>query len=696
MNELLFEIGTEEIPAGYIGPALRFMESFADRHLADMGLAHGRISTVGTPRRLTLIVADLQGKQKDTKTQHTGPAYKAAYDSEGNPTKAALGFARSKGVDVADLQVVTMKKGDYLMVEEEIPGKFTRELLPDLLLTLIHEIPFPKSMHWARSSLTFARPLQWLLALYDGKVVEMEIEGITAGDQTCGHRFMAPEFFPVQDSADYLQALEKHFVIADPARRKELAVKEVEQAVLEKQAVSRGIAGGSALLDEGLLATVTNLVEIPWGVCGEFDDKFLVLPREALVTSMREHQKYFPVMKDNGDLLPFFVAVNNTKIDDHEMAASGHERVIRARLEDGLFFFNEDKKQRLEDRLDKLSGIIFQQKLGTMEGKSRRMAVLAGKLAQLLDPAVKEQAIRAARLAKADLLTEMVGEFPSLQGVIGSEYARLDGEPEEVAVAIAEHYMPVRAGSELPQTLVGAIVGIADRLDTLAGCFAIGEKPTGNKDSFGLRRQAIGLINIIRGLDLSLSLTDMLTYALAGYDGVIETDAGVVAEVVTFIRLRFENELFAGGYDQDVIKAATSVDFDDLRDCLLRIEALKNIRSREAFVVLSGSFKRIRNITRENMATDVDEDLLSEQAEKELYEVVERVRNDAQPLIDEQEYVRALEVLLQMKEPVDRFFDEVMVMADDERVRVNRLNLLTVLRELVLRIGDISRMHADE
>ncbi len=696
MNELLFEIGTEEIPAGYIGPALRFMESFADRHLTDMGLAHGRISTVGTPRRLTLIVADLQDKQKDTKTRHTGPAYKAAYDSKGNPTKAALGFARSKGVDVADLQVVTTKKGDYLMVEEEIPGKFTRELLPDFLLTLLQEIPFPKSMHWARSSLTFARPLQWLLALYDGEVVKMEIEGIAAGDQTCGHRFMAPEFFPVRDSADYLQALENHFVIADPGRRKELVVQEVEQAVREKQAACKGIAGGRALLDEGLLDTVTNLVEIPWGVCGEFDDRFLVLPREALVTSMREHQKYFPVIQENGDLLPFFVAVNNTKIDDHKMAASGHERVIRARLEDGLFFFNEDKKQRLEDRLDKLSGIIFQQKLGTMEAKSRRMAVLAGKLAELLDPAVKEEAIRAARLAKADLLTEMVGEFPSLQGVIGGEYARLDGEPEEVAVAIAEHYMPVRAGSELPQTLVGAIVSIADRLDTLVGCFAIGEKPTGNKDSFGLRRQAIGLINIIRGLDLSLSLTDMLTHALAGYDGVIKADAGVVAEVVAFIRLRFENELLAGGYDMDVIKAATLVDFDDLRDCLLRIEALKTIRSREAFVVLSGSFKRIRNITKENKATEVNRDVLCEQAERELYGVVDRVRNEALPLIEKQEYVKALEVLLQMKEPVDRFFDEVMVMADDERVRVNRLNLLTVLRELVLRIGDISRMHAEK
>lgn len=696
MNELLFEIGTEEIPAGYILPALDFMESFVGRHLAELGLAHGRISTVGTPRRLTLIIDDIQDKQEDRKAEHIGPARKAAFDSAGTPTKAAMGFARSKGVDVDDLQVVTTKKGDYLMVVEDIPGKDARELLPDLLLLLIRELPFPKSMRWARSSLTFARPLQWLLALYAGEIIDMDVEGVCSSDKSCGHRFMAPDFFKVKDGADYLHSLEERFVIADPVHRRRLVVQEVEKAVQERNNKKKQIAGGRPMLDEGLLDTVTNLVEIPWGICGEFDKKFLVLPREALITSMREHQKYFPVTGDDGELLPLFVAVNNTKIDDREMAASGHERVIRARLEDGLFFFNEDKKQRLEARLEKLSGIIFQQKLGSMEAKSKRMALLAGKLAEQLVPEEKNQAVRAALLAKADLLTEMVGEFPSLQGVIGSEYARMDGEDEGVAVAIAEHYMPIRAGSVLPGTLIGAIVGIADRLDTLIGCFAIGEKPTGNKDSFGLRRQTIGLITLIRGFDLSLSLTEMLTQALAGYEGVVDVSGDVVREVIAFIRLRFENELIAGGYDQDVVEAGTSVNFDDLSDCLLRIEALKDIRSRDDFIVLSGSFKRIRNITRENTTTDVQENFLQEPAEKELYTVVQQVRHDAQPLINGHDYVGALEVLLQMKQAVDRFFDEVMVMADEANLRVNRLNLLTVLRELVLRIGDISRMHVEE
>ena len=331
-----------------------------------------------------------------------------------------------------------------------------------------------------------------------------------------------------------------------------------------------------------------------------------------------------------------------------------------------------------------------------MADKARRMVRLAGLLADQLLPDAKEDVERAALLAKADLLTEMVGEFPSLQGVIGREYALLDGEKETVAGAIAEHYMPVRAGSELPGSLPGALVGIADRLDTLVGCFAIGERPSGNKDAFGLRRQAIGLINIIRGLDLSFSLREMIGQALDGYAGVVKASPALIDEILAFIRLRFENELVAGGLAQEVVQAATSVDFDDLRDCLLRIEALDAIRRQEAFVVLSGSFKRIRNITRDNSATEVDEALLKEPAELELYRVLQQVSDRALPLMEEQRYEEALQALLQMKKSVDTFFDKVMVMAEEPDLRRNRLNLLTGLRELVLRVGDISRMHVED
>ncbi len=439
MNELLFEIGTEEVPAGYIQPALQFMATSAGRQFAELGLEYEKIQIVGTPRRLTLVVEKLQEKQENRRVEHVGPAKKAGFDSDGNPTKAAIGFARSKGLKVDELQIIETEKGEYLLAVEEVQGQHTRDLLPQLLTSLIEHMPFPKSMRWAESNLSFARPLQWLLALYNNEVVDMVVEGVRSNNLTCGHRFMAPDFFHVDNYSGYLKGLEERHVIVDPDRRRQMVIDTVRQAVGEQV----GNKDDEPVLDENLVDTVTNLVEIPWGVCGSFDDKFLALPQEALVTSMREHQKYFPVVNKDGQLLPLFVAVNNTDVADKKMAANGHERVLRARLEDGLFFFNEDKKQRLADRLDKLSGIIFQRKLGSMEAKSHRIANLAGLLAKQIVPEQEEEANRAALLAKADLLTEMVGEFPSLQGIIGSEYALLEGETSSVAVALREHYMPL-------------------------------------------------------------------------------------------------------------------------------------------------------------------------------------------------------------------------------------------------------------
>ncbi len=689
MSELLFEIGTEEIPAGYIRPALRFLAAASAARFQELELRCGRVRTVGTPRRLTLAVEDLQDRQPDRRLEHIGPPKKAGFDAQGNPTKAAIGFARSRGVEVSDLQVVTTGKGEYLMAVEEVRGRKTEELLPGVLADLIRELPFPKSMRWADSTLAFARPIQWLLVLYGGKVVELVIEDVQSGATTRGHRFMAPDDFQVTGFADYLAGLGQRSVVVDPEHRRQMVRHEVEEAVRSQA----GQSGARPVLDEGLLDTVTNLVELPSGVCGSFDEKFLELPDEALITSMREHQKYFSVVDGEGNLMPLFVAVNNTRIDDLALAASGHERVLRARLEDGLFFFHEDRKRKLADRLDDLEGIVFQARLGTMAAKSRRIAELAAELADWLEPGIKDLVVRAALLAKADLLTEMVGEFPSLQGVMGREYARLDGEPEAVAVAIYEHYLPVRAGDVLPQTMVGAIVGLADRMDTLVGCFAIGERPTGTKDSFGLRRQAIGLISIIRGLGLSLSLRELIRAAATGYRGVVDAGREVREELLDFIRLRFANELTSSGVAQDVVEAAIAVEFDDITDCMARIGALEEIRSQEKFFVLAGSFKRIRNIIKDNRFTEVDPGLLREDAEKTLYETLERVRQQANPLLRARDYGRALEVMLQMKEPVDRFFDEVMVMDEDPAVRTNRLNLLTALGRLVLQVGDISKMH---
>jgi len=690
MSELLFEIGTEEIPAGYIQPALDTLAAEAAKKLSGLELAFTSITTYGTPRRLTLAVVGLPSRQQDRRLEHIGPSKKAGFDAEGRLTKAAEGFARSRGFEPAQLQVIATAKGEYLMVVEDVKGQETVALLPALLESLIRELVFPKSMRWADYSLTFARPIQWLLALYDGAVLPLTIEGLKSGNTTRGHRFMAPATVAVTSIDNYLRTLAERSVIVDPAIRKATVVEEVERAV-----AATGNAGARPVLHEGLLDTVTNLVELPCALCGHFDEKFLQLPEETLVTSMREHQKYFPVVGQDGKLLPLFVAVNNTRVDDQALAANGHERVIRARLEDGLFFFKEDRKRPLVDRCQELHGIVFQNKLGTMQAKSERITRLTGLLAERIAPDLRDAAVRAAGLAKADLLTAMVGEFPTLQGIMGRVYALHDGEEPAIAQAIEEHYLPLRAGGEVPQSLLGAMIGIADRLDTLVGCFAIGEKPTGNKDAFGLRRQAIGLISILRGLNLSLSLREMAAAALAGYAGVVPQKAEIVDEVVTFIRLRFENDQIAAGYSQELVEAATSVGFDDPVDCLMRIEALGEIRGQESFRVLAGSFKRINNIIKENRQTEITSVLLTEPAEQELFAALETAREKALPLLAQRHYHQALLVMLEIKEPVDRFFDSVMVMAEDAAIRTNRLNLLTALGALVLRVGDISKMHAE-
>ena len=691
MSELLFEIGTEEIPAGYIQPALDTMAAEATKKLAALELSHGAVRTYGTPRRLTLIIDTLQTKQADRRQEHLGPSKKAGYDASGNLTKAAVGFARSKGCDPSALQVVDTAKGEYLMLVEDVKGQETAALLPSLLEALVRELVFPKSMKWADYTFTFARPIQWLVALYAGAVLPVQIEGVEVGRTSRGHRFLAPSSFELTGAANYLDELRSRFVIADPQERRTMVVAEVERAVKEHA----GVTGAAPILHEGLLDIVTNLVEYPYGVCGRFDEKFLQLPEETLVTSMREHQKYFPVAGADGKLLPLFVAVNNTRIEDMALAANGHQRVLRARLEDGLFFYNEDRKRRLADLCPELQGIVFQNKLGTMRAKSERLVRLVGILAEAIAPELQQDVQRVATLAKADLLTAMVGEFPTLQGIMGRVYALHDGENPAVAQGIEEHYLPVRAGGELPQSLLGALVGLADRLDTLVGCFAIGEKPTGNKDAFGLRRQAIGLISIIKGLNIAFFLKDMAAAALQGYAGVVEQNAAVVDEVMAFVRLRFENDQVAGGLPLELVEAATSVGFDNMVDCLKRIAALDQIRVQESFPVLAGSFKRIRNIIKENKETAIAPERFVEAAERQLFSTLSDVQAKALPLIKQQDYAAALLALLEMKEPVDQFFEQVMVMAEDAAVRQNRLNLLTAIGDLVLMVGDISRMHAE-
>ncbi len=690
MSELLFEIGTEELPAGFQKPALaQLKKNFLEKASA-LQLDHGEVRTLGTPRRLALLVEDLIDAQADSIQELMGPSAKAGFDSDGNATKAAIGFARSKGADVSDLKVVPTDKGDYLMLVLEIKGVATGELLPDLLTDLMQGFSFAKSMCWGDNRSTFARPIQWLLALYNGGVIDFEYEGLTATNKSRGHRFMANHEVLIPGVNGYQATLAEAFVETDPEKRRQAVLAEVEGAVSQTLDPEKA----RVAVDDALLDTVCNLVEKPFGVCGSFDPKFLQLPDEALITSMREHQKYFPVVDKDDKLLPNFIAVNNTEVKDIALTRTGHERVLRARLEDAFFFFAGDKDKKLEDRVAALTGIIFQAQLGTMLDKTDRIVKLAGLLAEQFLPDFHADACRAARLCKTDLLTDMVGEFPSLQGNMGRAYALEDGESEAVALAIQEHYYPKRAGAELPSSPLGALVGLADRIDTLSGCFGIGQIPTGTTDPFGLRRIALGIIHIVEHFGWALSISDVVHKALSLYGEKVDGSSETVSQVLAFIRGRFINDQVALGGDAAAVEAVCSVQFDDVNDSVKKIQALTAICGKEDFSVLAASYKRIRNIIKDNSETAVDASLLTEKAEIELAAVYGSLRLESQPLLEGLDYAGALAAMLVLKTPVDNFFAEVMVMAEDEAVRINRLNLLTAISELFLKVGDISKIQA--
>jgi len=688
MHDLLFEIGTEEIPAGFHKPALaQLCEKFTQKAL-ELKIDHGAVKVMGTPRRFTLLVRDVADKQQDIREELVGPSKKASFGEDGKVTRAAEGFARSKGVQVSDLKMVETPKGQYLMLVREVHGQDSFNLLSVILREIIFELSFAKSMRWGSNQHSFARPIQWIVALFGEKVIPLTHEGIQASRMSRGHRFNNNICFALDAAGGYEELLEKMGVMVDPEKRRERVVDEIRNAV----AGSQDIINGAVLIDEDLVDTVTNLVETPYGICGTFDEKFLQLPPEVLITSMREHQKYFPVVNESGKLLPGFVAVNNTRVNRTDVTRKGHQRVLRARLEDALFFFNSDKKIRLEERFDKLQGVIFQAKLGTMYEKSKRLIKLVRILAEQIDPAILDDCCRAAMLCKSDLLSDMVGEFPSLQGIMGRVYALDDGEKPEVAIAITEHYMPKRAGTDIPSTDTGAVLGLADRFDTLVGCFGIGQIPTGTADPFGLRRISLAILHIIEGKGYNISLKELIHKALALYGDKVNGNADTVNAIVHFVKRRFINDCITRGIDSGTVEAVVAVTFDDINDCLERINAFTAIRKKPSFAVLAASFKRIKNIVKDNKETDVITEIFEEDAESRLYSLYLEVCSKMEGFIDQKEYERALETMLEMKEPVDIFFDQVMVMAEDKAVRTNRLNLLTGIGELILKIGDISRM----
>ncbi len=683
--ELFLELGTEEIPAGFLPAAMADLERLLLKELKNARIPCGEVRTFATPRRLGFAAAGVALQQQRQELNVAGPSVKVAFDNDGRPTRAALGFARSNGVEVADLSRVTTDKGEYLHLSRVIEGRPTAELLPEILPRLIGSLSFRKSMRWKDLEIRFARPMHWIVALFDGVVVPFEFGNLISDDQSRGHRFMAPGTFAVTSCEQFLAEAEKHFVIADPARRRTMIEEELERAARE--------VGGRLNPDPALLDEVCYLVEYPMAVTGSFEESYLALPRELLITTMREHQRYFTLLDDRGGLLPRFITVSNTRVEDPKVVSRGNERVLRARLADAMFFWDEDRKTPLESRLESLRNVVYQARLGTSYEKVMRFRELAVGLARKLDPSLEKLTERAALLAKCDLETGMVYEFPELQGVMGREYARLEGEDERVTRAIHEHYLPVQAGGELPSDSVGAFVSIADKIDTICGCFGVGLIPTGTADPYALRRSALGILSIVLERGYRLSLPELIRHSVALLGEKLQrSEQEVATEVETFIHQRFFHQLVAQGHAQDLVDAVLSVTFDDPVDALARVRALAAFRGREDYQQLVVAFKRAGNIIKGGVEALVEPALFEEDCEKQLFAALEKAAAECRQLVAKSNYGDALQVVAGLGPFVDAFFEGVMVMAEKEQVRVNRLALLTAVSRLLEQIADFSRL----
>ncbi len=686
-KELLVEIGTEEIPSSYLPPALEELKAIAGRMLQEQRLGYAGLATVGTPRRLTLVVEGLAERQADRRREVVGPPKAAAFDAEGKPTRAGEGFARAQGVPVDRLEVRTLERGEYVVAVHEEEGVKTPEILAGLLPKLVAALSFPKYMRWGEGTLRFVRPIRWLLAIYGGTLVPFSLDGLRSDSKTYGHRFLSPRGLRVRNFQDYVQKLEEKFVIVDPARRREL----VRSLATEAAAAVKG----QPLLDDALVESVADLVEFPTAICGAFKPEYLELPREVIVTPMQKHQRYFPVVDKGGMLLPHFVTISNMRAKDMDLIRQGNERVLRARLNDAEFFFAEDRKRPLPGRVPDLTQIIFQEKLGTVFDKVQRLRSLVGAIADRVDPAARATAERAAELCKADLVTSLVKEFPTLQGVMGRVYAGLAGEAPEVCQAIEEHYLPRFAGDRLPAGSAGAIVGLADRLDSIVGCFGIGLIPTGSEDPYGLRRATLGVVQILLQRGFRLSLGTAVAQVRAAYGSRLTEDAEKTQrEVLEFLRSRTQAVLSERGLLADVVEAVLSAGSDDVVDAARRAEALATLKREADFAELSVAFRRVVGIVPKGFERPVETSRLVEGAERALYAQAMELKAEVEGLVVAQDYLRALQRIAALKPMVDMFFEEVLVIGPDEALTLNRFALLKAVRDLFARIADFTKVAA--
>ena len=683
--DLLVEVGTEELPPKALaGLIAAFAENLSDE-LAGSRLAFDGLTTYASPRRLAAVVAGLALAQDDREVDMKGPPVRIAFDDDGKPQPAALAFARKCGVDVTELGRSSTDKGEWLTYRKVESGVAAAAVLPALIERVLRGLPVPRPMRWGDSDTEFVRPIHWVVLVHGDAVVPGTVLGVTTGAATRGHRFMSPGSLTIERPADYPSILEKGFVLADVAERR----RRIEQGVADAAAE----CGGRAVTSDALLDEVTALVEWPVAITGRFDDRFLELPREVIVATLTSHQRYFPIEDDGGRLLPSFVTIANLVSRDPDRVRDGNERVIRPRLADAAFFWDTDRRTPLAERQEALDGVVYQKGLGSIGDRSSRIADLAARIAGSLDVA-EAPVRRAAMLAKCDLLTGMVGEFPELQGVMGRYYAQADGEADEVATAIAEHYLPRFAGDAIPAGGVGRSVAIAEKLDAICGAFAIGKKPSGNRDPFGLRRSALGIVRIVVEGRLELNLNDLIGAAVAAQsvDAADDVESLVYAYVIDRMRAYCleREELSVEMFEAVRARAPASLlDFD------LRLDAVAAFVGLDAADALAAADKRIANILRQagyRERAALDTELLAEAAERALHEALEDARSAVTPLFEARSYAEALSRLAALRGPVDTFFDDVMVMVDDEKLKTNRLTLLAELRDLFLNVADISRL----
>lgn len=682
-KKLLFEIGTEEIPARFIAKTKADMKRYLEKTLKELHIEYKSIELKCTPRRFVVVIDELAENQATVEEELKGPAKKIAFDENNNPSKALLGFLKGKDISPEEVYFKTVGKDEYAHIKLTKEGQAVKGLFKDIFEGMIKSTTFPKSMRWGGKNIRFVRPIRYFVCLMDEEVIDFEIEGIKTGNITKGHRFLGSSEIVINTPDEYEAKLKENFVILDDEQRKAL--------ILEQCKAVADSLGGTLMMDEDLLEEVNYIVEYPTAFYGEFDESYLSLPKEAIITPMKEHQRYFPVLDADGKLLNKFITVRNGDSYAIDNVKRGNEKVLDARLSDALFFYHEDTKKPLEAYVERLDTIVFQQKLGTILDKTKRIQKLSEKIAKALALTLPNLD-RAAYLLKADLTTAMVFEFTELQGIMGRYYANLSNEPSEVAEAIYEHYLPRFAGDELPSTNEGIILALSDRLDSVAGFFAIGIQPTGSQDPYALRRQALGILNIMMEKKLDVRLFDLLDLALENFDFEDMDKQSVKSDLMSFFELRLKNLFTDMGIRYDVVDAIINIEDSNPFDLLIRAKDLDTWVKNNSVTEALQTFSRISNISKEAIAGKVDEALFAHDSEAKLNTAYNSIKAEVEAMLARREYVKALELLISIKDSVDAFFDSVMIMDENMDIRANRLAMLSNIRTTMESVADLSKI----